>query len=290
TYVEGLIPLTGEDGKVRAHFRQTVTATGRISCTEPNLQNIPVRSELGRQLRKAFTTDSPDKVLIGADYSQIELRVLAHMSKDPTLIKAFNDGLDIHRETAAKVFGVPQEEVTPQMRSNAKAVNFGVIYGMSSFGLADELTITRKQAEKYISDYFERFRDVKLFMDGCVESAKRDGSIRTLYGRIRQLPEIHARDYMQRQFGERLAMNTPIQGTAADIIKLAMIKVFDALAKECPKSKLILQIHDELIIQAERSEAEKAARILSESMTGAAELAVKLDISLNTGDNWYELK
>jgi len=289
TYVEGMLPLIADDGKIHAHFQQTVTATGRISCTEPNLQNIPVRTELGRQLRKVFTAESDDYILIGADYSQIELRVLAHMSGDPTLIRCFENGLDIHRETASKVFGVPFDDVTSEMRSNAKAVNFGVIYGMSGFGLASELTISRKQAEKFISDYFVRFPDVKKFMDLKIAECKADGYARTLYGRRRAVPEINASQFMTRQLGERLAMNTPIQGTAADIIKLAMNSVYDAL-KDVPGSKLILQIHDELIIQARKEDGEKVRKLLSDCMHNAAKLAVKLDISLNTGENWYELK
>ena len=290
TYVEGLLPLIGSDGRIRAHFQQTVTATGRISCTEPNLQNIPVRQELGRQLRKVFTSGDDDTVLIGADYSQIELRVLAHMSKDPTLIDAFNRGLDIHRETAAKVFGVPQDKVTKLMRSNAKAVNFGVIYGMSGFGLSEELSITRKQAEQYIRDYFERFPGVKNFMDGCVADCRETGEIRTLYGRRRSVPEIRASQFMVRQLGERLAMNTPIQGTAADIIKLAMIRTFEALRKDCPEAELILQIHDELILRVPAAQQDRAKNILKESMENAACLDVALDVDLNVGHNWYELK
>ena len=290
TYVEGMLPLIGSDGRIHAHFQQTVTATGRISCAEPNLQNIPVRQELGRQLRKVFTSGSSDTVLMGADYSQLELRVLAHMSKDPTLIEAFNEGLDIHRETAAKVFGVPQDEVTPLMRSNAKAVNFGVIYGMSGFGLSEELSITRKQAEQYIKDYFHRFPGVKQFMDGCIADCKATGEIRTLYGRRRSVPEIHASQYMVRQLGERLAMNTPIQGTAADIIKLAMIRTEKALREQCPEAQLILQIHDELILRVPKAKEEEAKRILRESMENAACLDVKLDVDLNVGQNWYELK
>lgn len=290
TYVEGLLPLIGPDGKIHAHFQQTVTATGRISCTEPNLQNIPVRQELGRQLRKVFTAESENYVLIGADYSQIELRVMAHMSQDQNLIDAFNGGHDIHAETASKVFGVKLDKVTPQMRSNAKAVNFGVIYGMSSFGLAGELTISRKEAEKYIQDYFDRFSGVKSFLDKCVSDAKKDGFVRTMYGRKRALPEINAQNFMTRQLGERLAMNTPIQGTAADIIKIAMNKVYDSLYKQCKDSKLILQIHDELIIQANIAEAEKVKTILKDSMENAAKLAVKLIAEENTASNWYDLK
>ena len=290
TYVDGMLPLIAEDGKIHAHFQQTVTATGRISCTEPNLQNIPVRTELGRQLRKAFVAESPEHVLVGADYSQIELRVMAHMSGDEELIDAFAGGHDIHKETASKVFGVPLEEVTPQLRSNAKAVNFGVIYGMSGFGLAEELTITRKQAEKYIKDYFERFKGVKAFMDRQVAECKATGSVRTLYGRKRDIPEINASQYMVRQLGERLAMNSPIQGTAADIIKIAMVKVYDALAEKFPASRLILQIHDELIIQAPKEDAEGVAKLLKDCMESAAELKVKLIAEENIADNWYDLK
>lgn len=290
TYVEGLLPLIDKNGKVHAHFQQTVTATGRISCTEPNLQNIPIRQELGRQLRKVFTAESKDYVLVGADYSQIELRVLAHLSEDENLITAFNNGQDIHKETAAKVFGVRPEKVTPQMRSNAKAVNFGVIYGMSSFGLAGELTITRKEAEKYINDYFKKFAKVKEYMDKSILTAKTDGYVRTLYGRKRAIPEINASMYMVRQLGERLAMNTPVQGSAADIIKIAMNIVYDRLEKECTDSRLILQIHDELIIQANINESEKVKNILKESMESAAKLLVKLEVDENVANNWYELK
>ncbi len=290
TYVEGLLPLIAADGRIHAHFQQTVTATGRISCTEPNLQNIPVKSDLGRQLRRAFTAAAQDRILVGADYSQIELRVLAHMSADPTLIEAFNQGKDIHKETASKVFNVPMEEVTALQRSNAKAVNFGVIYGMSQYGLSSELTISRKEAEKYIKDYFERFKDVKLFMDGCVASCRESGEIRTLYGRRRSIPEISASQYMVRQLGERLAMNTPIQGTAADIIKLAMIAVWEKLRVECPEAKLILQIHDELIIDAPKEAEEKVKKLLADSMETAAALKVKLEVSENCAYNWYDLK
>ncbi len=215
---------------------------------------------------------------------------MAHMSGDEELIDAFSGGHDIHKETASKVFGVPLEEVTPQLRSNAKAVNFGVIYGMSGFGLAEELTISRKQAEQYIKDYFERFKGVKSFLDGLVSECKRKGSVRTLYGRIRNIPEIRSSQFMTRQLGERLAMNSPIQGTAADIIKIAMIKVYDALAKEYPEAKLILQVHDELIIETPEKDAEGVAKLLKECMESAAELKVKLIVAENIADNWYDLK
>ena len=290
TYVEGMLPLIADDSKIHAHFMQTVTATGRISCSEPNLQNIPVRSDLGRKLRKVFTASSEDRILVGADYSQIELRVLAHMSGDQLLINAFNEGHDIHKETASKVFGVPLDEVTSQMRSNAKAVNFGVIYGMSQYGLSSELTISRQEAEKYINDYFERFSDVKKFLDSCVYECRKTGEIRTMFGRRRVVPEINATKYMVRQLGERLAMNTPIQGTAADIIKMAMVLVRNRLVKECPEAKLILQIHDELIIDTPKDCMEKTQTILTECMENAVELAVKLEVSQNAAYNWYDLK
>ena len=290
TYVEGMLPLIAPDGRIHAHFQQTVTATGRLSCTEPNLQNIPVRTDLGRQLRKAFIAQDNEHVLIGADYSQIELRVMAHMAGDKELIDAFSGGHDIHKETASKVFGVPLDQVTPQLRSNAKAVNFGVIYGMSGFGLAEELTISRKQAEQYIKDYFERFKGVKAFMDKQVADCKKNGSVRTMFGRKRTIPEINASQYVVRQLGERLAMNSPIQGTAADIIKIAMIKVYDALAEKYPDARLILQVHDELIIEAKKEDAENVAKLLKECMENAAELKVRLEVAENIADNWYDLK
>lgn len=290
TYVEGLLPLIHTDGKIHAHFQQTVTATGRISCTEPNLQNIPVRQELGRRLRKAFVPESDDYILVGADYSQIELRVLAHLSQDTALIEAFNQKQDIHRSTAARVFGVPEDQVTSLMRSNAKAVNFGVIYGMSGFGLASELNITRKEAEAYIDGYFRKYARVKEYMDAQVAACRKQGYVTTLMNRRREIPDIAASNYMTRQAGERLAMNTPIQGSAADIIKLAMIKVADALHSQCRKSHLVLQVHDELIIQAHKSELAAVKQLLTENMEQAVELRVLLTVDLNTGENWYDLK
>lgn len=290
TYVEGLLPLIDDTGKIHAHFQQTVTTTGRISCTEPNLQNIPIRQELGRQLRKAFVTESDEYILVGADYSQIELRVLAHLSQDPQLIEAFNEGQDIHRITASRVFGVPEDEVTSLQRSNAKAVNFGVIYGMSGFGLSNELNITRKEAETYINEYFKKYEKVKEYMDRQVESCKEKGYVTTLMNRRRDIHEITAGNYMVRQAGERLAMNTPIQGSAADIIKLAMIKVNEALYSQCEKSRLILQVHDELIIQAHKDELEKVKKLLEENMESAVSLSVVLSVDLNTGESWYDLK
>lgn len=291
TYIDGLIPLIGSrDGKVHAHFNQTVTTTGRISCTEPNLQNIPIRQEMGRKLRKAFVPESEECVLVGADYSQIELRVLAHMSRDAALIAAFNRGEDIHRATAANVLGVSEDQITIEERSRAKAVNFGVIYGMSSFGLSSELHITRKDAEEYINTYFSKHSAVKAFMDGQVEFCKENGYVTTIMGRKRYIKEIKASAYMVRQVGERLAMNTPIQGSAADIIKIAMIKVYNALREQGLRSRLILQVHDELIINTYEDEKEAVEKLLVENMESAFEMAVKLKADLNEGINWYELK
>lgn len=291
TYIDGLIPLIGKyDEKVHAHFNQTVTTTGRISCTEPNLQNIPIRQELGRKLRKAFIPETENCVLVGADYSQIELRVLAHMSDDEVLIEAFNNGEDIHRATAANVLGVPEEEITIEERSRAKAVNFGVIYGMSAFGLSSELHISRKEADEYISTYFTKHSAVKAFMDGQVEFCKENGYVTTLMGRKRYIKEIRATNYMVRQVGERLAMNTPIQGSAADIIKIAMIKVYNAIREQGLKSRLILQVHDELIINTYEDEKEIIEKLLVENMESAYELAVRLKADLNEGINWYDLK
>ncbi|MBQ3123145.1 MAG: DNA polymerase I [Firmicutes bacterium] len=290
TYIDGLIPLIADDNKIHAHFKQTVTATGRISCTEPNLQNIPVRQEEGRNLRKAFVPGSDGWSLVGADYSQIELRVLADMSNDEKLIESFNNGEDIHRTTAAKVFDIPAEEVTSAERSAAKAVNFGVIYGMSSFGLSTEINVTRKEAETYINEYFKRFPAVKEFMDRQIALCRMYGYVETMMGRKRYIKEINASQYMVRQLGERLAMNTPIQGSAADIIKLAMIKVYRKLREEKLEARLILQVHDELIIETPENEKEHVSELLKECMENIMDLEVKFTVGLNTGYNWYELK
>ena len=288
--MEGLIPLIGDDGRIRPHFQQTVTATGRISCTEPNLQNIPVRNEYGRMLRKAFIPAAEGNVLTGADYSQIELRVLAHLSGDENLISAFNRGADVHRATASRVFGIPYDEVTSLDRSRAKAVNFGVIYGMSGFGLSEELSIGRKEAENYIADYFAKHKAVRDYMDAQVAMAREKGYTETIMGRRRAIKEISARNYMVRSLGERLAMNSPIQGSAADIIKIAMIKVYAELKEKGYASKLILQVHDELIIDGPEDEKEAVAELLLRNMEEAAQLKVKLVSDLNTGKTWYELK
>ncbi len=290
TYVEGLKPLIGPDGKIRAHFQQTVTATGRISCTEPNLQNIPIRQELGRQLRKAFVPGCGECTLVGADYSQIELRILAHLSGDENLIQAFNNGDDIHRNTAARVFNLDYDAVTPSERSRAKAVNFGVIYGMSGFGLSEELHITRKEAERYIRDYFDKHAAVKNYMDERLELCRQKGYSETIMGRRRYIHEISSSNFMTRQLGERLAMNSPIQGSAADIIKIAMIKVYRELRERNLKSKLILQVHDELIIRTRKDELEQVEELLVRNMENAMELKVKLESDLNRGDTWYDLK
>lgn len=289
TYVDGLKPLIGSDGRIHAHFQQTVAATGRLSCTEPNLQNIPVRQELGRKLRKAFTAGH-DAVLVGADYSQIELRVLAHLSGDENLIQAFKSGEDIHRITAARVFGLDYDDVTPLDRSRAKAVNFGVIYGMSGFGLSEELHITRKDAEKYIADYFKKHPKVREYMDGQLEFCREHRYTRTILGRRRYINEIKAKNYMQRQLGERLAMNSPIQGSAADIIKVAMVRVFRALREKNLESRLILQIHDELIIRTKKEERETVKLLLKNSMESAMDLKVDLAVDMNEADSWYGLK
>ena len=290
TYVDGLLPLIGNDGKIHPHFNQTITATGRISCNEPNLQNIPIRNDYGRNLRKAFMVSDEDRVLIGADYSQIELRILAHLSGDLELIDAFNRGDDIHRLTASRVFEIPYDEVKSIDRSRAKAVNFGVIYGMSGFGLSEELNITMKQAKDYIDEYFHKHPDVKNYMDTMKREGKTKGYVTTILGRKRWLPELNSPKFMTRQMGERLAMNTPIQGSAADVIKVAMVKVYDELRKRNLKSKLILQIHDELIIEASPEEVDIVEKLLMDNMVNAIKLSVKMECDLNTGNSWYELK
>ena len=289
TYAEGLAGCIDQTGRIHSHFNQTITATGRISSTEPNLQNIPVRMELGRQIRKVFVP-KPGYVFMDADYSQIELRLLAHMSGDEKLIEAYNREEDIHAITASQVFHVPFEEVTPLLRRNAKAVNFGIIYGISSFGLSQDLSISRKEAKEYIEHYFATYPRVKTFLDELVENAKKQGYVETLFHRRRPVPELNSSNFMQRNFGERVAMNAPIQGTAADIMKLAMIHVHDRLLKEDLKSKIILQVHDELLIETASDEVEKVAGILEEEMKSVANLAVSLEIDTHTGINWYDAK
>ena len=289
TYADGLLPCIGPDGRIHTTLNQTITATGRISSTEPNLQNIPMRMELGRLIRRAFIPKE-GYLFTDADYSQIELRVLAHMSGDEQLIEAYRMDADIHRITASRVFHTPFEEVTDLQRRNAKAVNFGIVYGISSFGLSQDLGTSQKEASEYKEQYFKTYPGVKAFQDREVASAKEKGYSVTLFGRRRPVPELKSSNFMQRSFGERVAMNAPIQGTAADIIKIAMIRVWRRLAKENLKSRLILQIHDELLIETAPGEEEEVARILTEEMKAAASLSVTLETDLHTGTDWYEAK
>ena len=287
TYAVGLVSYISGDGRIHGTFNQTITATGRISSTEPNLQNIPIRMEMGKAIRKVFIPKD-GYVFIDADYSQIELRILAHMSGDEKLIEAYNSSADIHRATAAEVFNTPIDEVTPLQRSNAKAVNFGIIYGMSSFGLSQDLSITPKEAKAYIEKYFASYPDIKAFIDGLVESAKKKGYSVTMFNRRREIPELSSSNFMQRSFGERVAMNAPIQGTAADIIKLAMIRVSRALKEQNLKSRLILQVHDELLVETAVDEIDIVKDILTKGMKEAASLRVPLEIDIKQGNNWLE--
>ncbi|MCI7150584.1 DNA polymerase I [bacterium] len=290
TYADGLAVYIGEeDQRIHGKFNQTITATGRISSTEPNLQNIPVRMELGRLIRKVFVPED-GYVFVDADYSQIELRVLAHCSGDKELIQAYREARDIHRITASQVFHTPFDEVTDLQRRNAKAVNFGIVYGISSFGLSQDLSITRKEAAEYIERYFETYPGIKTFLDDTVAHAKEQGYVVTLFGRRRPVPELSSSNFMQRQFGERVAMNSPIQGTAADIIKIAMVRVSRRLKEEGLASKLILQVHDELLVETKLEELEQVKEILRQEMMGAASLAVPLEIDMHTGDSWYDAK
>lgn len=289
TYADGLAVFIAQDGRIHSTFQQTVTATGRLSSTDPNLQNIPIRMELGRLIRKVFLP-AEGCVFVDADYSQIELRLLAHMSGDENLIEAYRQAQDIHAITASKVFHVPFEEVTPLLRRNAKAVNFGIVYGISSFGLSQDLSITRKEAEGYIDSYFKTYPGIKSFLDGLVAQAKESGYVTTMYGRRRPIPELSSSNFMQRSFGERVAMNAPIQGSAADIIKIAMLRVNRRLKREGMRARLLLQVHDELLVEAPREEQQEAERILSEEMQRAAELSVQLEIDMHCGNNWYEAK
>ena len=287
TYADGLAAYIGTDGRIRSTFHQTITATGRISSADPNLQNIPVRMELGREIRKVFVPED-GYVFVDADYSQIELRIMAHMSGDENLISAYHQDSDIHRLTASQVFHVPPEEVTSLQRRNAKAVNFGIIYGISSFGLSQDLSISRKEAAEYIQNYFDAYPGVKEYLEGTVKNAKEQGFVTTMYGRRRPMPELSSGNFMQRSFGERVAMNAPIQGTAADIMKIAMIRVARRLKKEGLKSRLILQVHDELLIEAPIGEVDYVSSLLREEMTGAADLKVTLEVDLHTGMNWFD--
>ena len=290
TYVEGLKPyINPKTKRIHSFFHQTITATGRISSTEPNLQNIPTRFELGKQVRKIFKPEQ-GKVYIDADYSQIELRVLAHMSEDTHMVQAFKDGEDIHRQAASKVFKTPMEEVTKEQRSNAKAVNFGIVYGISDFGLGEQLGISRKIAKQYIEEYLQEYAGIKNFMDDMKEKAKETGYVETLFNRRRYIPELKSNNYMVRQFGERAAMNTPIQGTAADIMKIAMINVYKKLIEENLEAKIVLQVHDEMMIEAPLAEAEKVKEIVKTEMESAIKLNVPLIAEVSEAENWYECK
>lgn len=291
TYAEGLLSVINpETGKIHSSFNQTVTVTGRISSTEPNLQNIPIKIEMGRKIRKVFIPSSDDFQLLDADYSQIELRVLAHITGDENMINAFLSNEDIHASTAAKVFDIPVDEVTSTMRSRAKAVNFGIIYGIGDFSLAKDLGITRKEARKYIDGYLDRYPKVKQYMHDIVEMGKNQGFVTTMFNRRRNLPELKSRNFNIRSFGERVALNTPIQGSAADIIKIAMVRVHEELKKRQLKSRLILQVHDELIIEVFKDEKEEVVKILKEGMENAVSLKVPLVVEVKEGNNWYETK
>ena len=290
TYIEGLRPyINPKTKRIHSFFHQTITATGRISSTEPNLQNIPTRFELGKRIRKIFEP-AEGKVYVDADYSQIELRVLAHMSEDEHMIQAFENNEDIHKQAASKVFKVPIDEVTKEQRSNAKAVNFGIVYGISDFGLGEQLGISRKVAKTYIDEYLEQYSGIKKYMENTIEQAKKDGYVETLFHRRRYIPELKSKNYMVRQFGNRAAMNTPIQGTAADIMKIAMIKVYKALEESNLKAKIVLQVHDEMMIEAPEDEIEKVKEILTNSMQSAANLKVPLIAEVSIAKNWYDCK
>ena len=290
TYVEGLIPyINDKTGRIHSYFHQTITATGRISSTEPNLQNIPTREEIGKQLRKVFKPRE-GYIYVDADYSQIELRVLAHISQDKHMLEAFKNGEDIHKQAASKVLGIPIEEVTKEQRGKAKAVNFGIVYGISDFGLAEQIGVSRKEAKQYIEQYLEKYSGIKKFMDDIVEEAKEKGYVETLFHRRRYIPELTSKNYMVRQFGARVAMNTPIQGTAADIMKIAMIDTYNKLKEENLDAKLILQVHDELIIECKIEEKEKVKEILKTCMENATKLSIPLKAEVSEAANWYEAK
>ena len=289
TYADGLMAYVASDGRIHTSFNQTITATGRISSTDPNLQNIPMKTEMGKKIRKAFIPGEGMR-FVDADYSQIELRILAHMSGDRELIDAYRENKDIHRITASKVFHTPFEDVTALQRRNAKAVNFGIVYGISSFGLSQGLSISRKEAAEYIDAYFRTYPGIKSFLDKLVADAKKNDYAETLYGRRRPVPELKSSNFMQRSFGERVAMNSPIQGTAADIIKIAMIRVWEALLREKLDSRLILQIHDELLVEAVPEEEERVKTLLSEEMAGAFPLEVELETDVHSGSDWYMAK
>ena len=289
TYADGLMKAIAEDGRIHTTFQNLVTATGRLSSTEPNLQNIPVRTDLGAEIRKMFIP-RPGYVLVDADYSQIELRVLAHIAQDEAMIHAFRSGMDIHTVTASQVFSVPTEQVTALQRRHAKAVNFGIVYGISEFSLAEDIGVSRYEAKAYIDNYLSNYQGVKTYMEQVVEDATRVGYTQTLYGRKRSIPELKSSNFNIRQGAERIALNTPIQGTAADLIKLAMIRVDKALAENYPEAKLILQVHDELIVECPESIANPVAELISQQMEQVASLSVPLLAEAKSGKSWYEAK
>jgi len=289
TYVDGFVDLIDESGRIHSVFHQTITQTGRISSSEPNLQNIPVRQSLGRQLRKLFIAQ-PGWKLVDADYSQIELRVLAYISQDKKMLDAFRSGADIHTKTASEVFKVAPDFVTPELRSRAKAVNFGIVYGISDFSLAGDIKVTRKEAKQYIENYFETYRDIKDYLDQTVLSAKANGYVSTIFGRRRYIPELSVQNHNVRAFGERVAMNTPIQGSAADLLKIAMVSVYRRLRQENMQSRIILQVHDELILECPEREVDRAKQILIEEMENAGNIGIPLKVDLGVGDNWYQAK
>lgn len=291
TYADGLLTVIDKNtGKIHSSFNQTVTATGRISSTEPNLQNIPIKLELGRKIRKVFIPSDKNYVLLDADYSQIELRVLAHITGDKNMIEAFNSNEDIHTTTASKVFGIPINEVSPMMRSRAKAVNFGIVYGIGDFSLAQDIGVTKKEAKRYIDEYLDKYSSVKEYMSETVEKGREMGFVTTIFNRRRYLPELKSSNFHMRAFGERVAMNTPIQGTAADIIKISMVKVYNELKKRKLKSRLILQVHDELIIETEKTELDEVSKLLKDCMENAVSLAVPITVDVKHGETWYETK
>ncbi len=285
TYVEGLLPLIQADGRIHTTFHQTVAATGRLSSSDPNLQNIPIRLALGRRVRSVFVP-SPGHVFLAADYSQIELRVLAHLAQDENLIQAFCDGEDIHRRTASEIFNIPIDQVDSTWRSRAKAVNFGIIYGISDFGLARDTGVSRAEAREYIDRYYARYPALKEYFEGVVADARRQGFVSTILGRRRPLPDIESKNRVRRQYAERMAMNTAIQGSAADLIKVAMLRIDEAMADQEPKSQMILQVHDELIWDAEPSEVDRLARLARQHMVSAIELRVPLVVDFKRGQNW----
>ena len=287
TYVEGLLKVIGEDGRMHSTFNQTEARTGRLSSSEPNMQNIPIRTPLGSRLRKFFVA-KPGCTLVDADYSQIELRLLAHISGDESMQHAFLTGQDIHRSTAAKIYDLPPEMITPALRSSAKAVNFGIVYGIGAFSLSRDINVSVKEADQFIKNYLNTFPGVKQYMDDTIQHGREQGYVTTLFGRRRALPELASKNHNLRALGERMAMNTPIQGTAADVIKLAMVKVWRRLRAEGLNAKLILQVHDELIVETPESETEQVARILKEEMEGAVQYSVPLTADVNQGKTWLE--